>query len=157
MAAYDSSTARTHANFGTVYLEGSHAKVRVNPKIYSLAVVQSAAFSLLDKGYFFIGGDSETGFLVEIWPRKGSNQEDLLETGKAFNDELLNYAVYALQSESNKPLREAILRAAFFAVQQPSVAAKPGNGPNELENVSADDFDPMEIARPWTPDKAPKC
>lgn len=146
-------------SFGAVSFDGEYAKVKVNPKIYSLAVVQSAAFSLLDKAYFFIDGDSKDGFVVEIWPKKASGEKNLLEVGKFFNDELLNYAVFTMQSEANKPLRETILRAAFFSANQPTLQTTPSKVASEdtsCECKDGEDFDPMEIARPWTPDKAPK-
>ncbi|MBU0666569.1 MAG: hypothetical protein ABIC91_01485 [Nanoarchaeota archaeon] len=87
------------------------AIVSLNPKIYPLSVIFSAAYWLLDKAHVIIDGDPETEILVEMRPR--DKDVDLKELGNKFNDELINYAVYTVQSTRNKRLREMIVENAL--------------------------------------------
>jgi His-Xaa-Ser system protein HxsD len=87
------------------------AIISINPKLYPLSVIYSAAYWLLDKAHVIIDGDPETEILVEIRPRV--KNVDLKELGYKFNDELINYAVYTVQATRNKKLREMIVENAL--------------------------------------------
>lgn len=84
------------------------ALMEIDPKIYPLSVVHSAAYILIDKAFIVLGGDPKEKLLVEI--RRKDASQDLRALVIAFNEELLNYAAYSIQFEKNKELREAILR-----------------------------------------------
>jgi His-Xaa-Ser system protein HxsD len=89
------------------------AIISINPKLYPLSVIYSAAYWLLDRVHVIIDGDTETEILVEIRPKNKSKQVDLKEIGYEFNDELINYSVYTVQSMRNKNLREMIMQNAL--------------------------------------------
>ncbi len=125
--------------------------MRVNPKVYPAGVVLAAAYSLLDKGYFWVGGNPENELVVEVQSKRGNSRGALEGICTDFSEELLNCAVYAIQSANNKPIREAILRAALFA-NAPEKAAAAG----EEKGKKSYKFDPDGIAKPWTPGKKPK-
>ena len=55
------------------------AIISINPKLYPLSVIYSAAYWLLDKAHVIIDGDPETEILVEIRPRV--KNVDLKELG----------------------------------------------------------------------------
>lgn len=117
--------------------------VSVNPKIYSLEVVYSAAYALLEKAYIIIGGDPNEEILVEIRPKE--NNMDLEKIGREFNNELINYAVYIMQSERNKAEKEMLMRRALQTNMQSlpkreDISEIIGNPPVE---------DPKNIAKPW--------
>ncbi len=85
--------------------------ISVNPKLYPLSVIYSAAYSLLDKVHVLIDGDPATEILVEL--RAKEKSLDLKELGYAFNDELVNYSVYNVQALRNQRIREAIVENAI--------------------------------------------
>jgi His-Xaa-Ser system protein HxsD len=107
------------------------ALVSINPKIYSLDVVYSAAYVLLDKAHIILDGDPEEEIIAEIIP-KGENT--LKELAENFNEELLNYSVYKTQTEKNKGIRQAIMQRALLT-----------GGFDEEEETE----DPEGIAVPW--------
>ncbi|MBU0471413.1 MAG: His-Xaa-Ser system protein HxsD [Nanoarchaeota archaeon] len=88
------------------------AIISVNPKLYPLSVIYSAAYWLLDRVHVIIDGDPDTEILVEIRPKK-ELKVDLKEIGYEFNDELINYSVYTVQATRNKKLREMIVENAL--------------------------------------------
>lgn len=123
-------------------IHADHVTVSVNPKIYSLDVVYSASYVLMDKAYIVINGDPEEEIVVEIRPKKGEVSEKL---GRDFNNELINYAVYRSQAEVNKGVKEAIVARALMtnAGEIPEVKAEA-----KIEEQSYID-DPEGIAIPW--------
>ena len=82
--------------------------VSINPEIYSLDVVYSAAYILMDRAYVILDGDPKEEIMVELKAKDGNENLEVL--ARDFGNELLNYAVYKSQSEKNKRLREIILQ-----------------------------------------------
>jgi His-Xaa-Ser system protein HxsD len=95
-----------------IEIHKNFAIISVNPKMYPLSVIYSAAYWLLDRVHVLIDGDPETEVLVEIRPKK-EQKVDLKEIGYEFNDELINYSVYTVQATRNKKLREMIVENAL--------------------------------------------
>lgn len=112
-----------------------YALISINPKIYPLDVVYSAAYVLLDKAYIVIDGDPQEEIIVEI--RAKEKKDSLEEIGHELNNELINYAVYKTQSEKNKEIRQAIIQRALLT--------------NKFESSESVDYidDPEGIAIPW--------
>jgi len=110
-------------------------EVKVNPKIYPLDVIYSAAYSMLDKAYVLLSGDAETEVIVSIKPKDNTSTN----LADEFTSELLNWAVYKTQSEKNADIRKAIIQRALLT-----------NGFNE-EEKDDDNYldDPEGIAIPW--------
>jgi len=119
---------------GNIKIGEGFALFSVNPKIYSLDIIYSASYILLDKAYILLDGDPGTEIKVEIRAKKG---QDLKELVYEFNNQLLNYAVYKVQSERNKGLREAILNRVLFT-----------NDPEFLKTIRKEIGDPEEIMKP---------
>jgi len=88
-----------------------HILISINPKIYSLDVIYSAAYALLDKVYIVLDGDPEEEIIAEI---RSKGSQDLKKIGDDFNNELINYSVYKKQSEKNALLRQTILQRALL-------------------------------------------
>lgn len=106
----------------------------INPRIFSLDVIYSAAYVFIDKAYVMISGDPEKEIIVEIRPKTAGDPELL---GREFNNELLNYSVYKQQVEKNSKIRETIIQRALIT-----------NTKAETE----EDYefeDPEGIAVPW--------
>ena len=119
-----------------VNTERNYVLVSVNPKVYPLEVVYSAAYTFIDRAYVILDGDVSSEILVELRPKSGQPLELL---GREFNNELLNYAASAVQSLRNQEVRDAIVRRAFLT----------NSGSSDQQQ--ADDFvsDPEGIAQPW--------
>ncbi len=83
----------------------------VNPKVYSLDVVYSAAYVFLDKAYVLLDGDPKKKIIVRLKPKKEADLENL---GLEFMNELVNYSDYSKRAEKTKALRELILKRALL-------------------------------------------
>lgn len=159
--------------------------ISINPKIYPLEVIYSAAYVFLDRAYLLIDGNPEEEIFVQMKPK---GNEDMEKLGLEFNNELVNYSVYVVQATRNQPLRKAIIERALLTNTDeycPECGAKlvidPETGEKycpicegeedteggvrepaeeeKWEDVEEDlDFveDPLGIAKPWEPPKEEK-
>jgi len=100
------------------------ATFSLNPEIYPLELVYSAAYIMIDKAFIILDGDPKKKILVEI--RKKEEKQNIKDLIREFNEELLNYATYKVQSEKNKNIREMLLQRVlltndpnYFLSQQP--------------------------------------
>jgi len=114
--------------------ESNSVLVSLNPKIYPLEIVYSAAYAFIDRAYVILDGDVSEEILVELRPKASLDPETL---GREFNNELVNYAASAVQSLRSQEVRDAIVRRAFLT--------------NEGASAPSDDFrnDPKGIANLW--------
>jgi His-Xaa-Ser system protein HxsD len=87
---------------------GGYAFFYINPRIYSIDVVYAAAYAMIDRAFVILDGDPKNKIKIEI--RKKVRHHDLNELVISFNEELLNYATYKVQSEKNKGIREMLLQ-----------------------------------------------
>jgi len=81
--------------------------ISVNPKIYPVDVILSSAYMFTEDYYIFLDGDVNEEIIVEMRPK--NKTENLEQIGKEFNNELINYASYAIQSIKNTNIRGAII------------------------------------------------
>lgn len=126
--------------------KNNYVLISVNPRIYPLEVVYFASYSLMDRAFIILGGDPEKEILVEIKPKKEKELETL---GREFNNELINYAVYVIQSQRNRQEKEMIMKRAL----QTSMESKEVCSECEedlIGNPPVDD--PENIAKPWKED-----
>lgn len=135
--------------------------VFINPKIYPLEVIYSAAYAMMDRTYAIIDGDPQKEIFVELKPK--DNKINLEALGRDFNNELLNYAVYMIQTARNQTVRDTIIQRAFLT----NVASSPAETsaenleslPETAETKPEETFtgkesyidDPFGIAKPWQP------
>ncbi|MBW2991652.1 hypothetical protein KY345_00360 [Candidatus Woesearchaeota archaeon] len=122
--------------------KGEYALFSVNPKIYPLDLVYSASYIMIDKAFIILDGDPKEKILVEI--RKKKPEQDLKTLVREFNEELLNYAVYKVQSEKNKHIREMILQRVLLT-NHPDYIASIAPQKNEDEAIE----DPENIMKKW--------
>lgn len=120
--------------------------IKVNPKIYSLDTVQSAAYVLMDRAFAIIDGDPDKELLVELKPR--NDKENLEALGRDFNNELINYAVYKVQSKRTLPLREKIIQRALLTNLKPDSFKEKKESPiitsDQSECEQKSDYDSFE-------------
>lgn len=120
--------------------------VSINPKIYPLDVIYSAAYVFLDKAYVLLDGNPKEKVTVELKPKE---KHDLEKLGREFNNELLNYAQYKKQAKLNAPIRQILLQRALIT-NDPSLVEKEDD--LDLDDLDDDlDYleDPEGIAIPW--------
>ncbi|MDP6670892.1 MAG: hypothetical protein QGI60_03685 [archaeon] len=101
------------SNTGNIEINGKEnfALVSVNAKIYSLAVVFSAAYVMLEKAFVVIDGDPKEQIVVSLEPKNG---RDVKELAQEFNEQLVNFAVNIEQSQATKAVREEFIKQAFI-------------------------------------------
>ena len=106
----------------------------VNPELYPLDVIYSAAYVFLDRAYILLDGDAKKEVLVQLKPKQ---ECDLDKLGGEFSNELLNYAFYKTQSKKNEKIRNMIIERALLT--------------NEQDSLIEGDYveDPEGIAVPW--------
>lgn len=113
--------------------------ITINPRIYPLDVVYSAAYVFLDRAYIVIDGDPKKEVVVELrLKEQDNNPYNLEKMGNDFNNELLSYAFYKKQAEKNAPVRQAIMQRALLTSELSE----------GIENTDSID-DPEGIAVPW--------
>jgi len=110
-----------------------HVLVSINPKIHQIDTIYAAAYVLIDKAYIVLDGDPKTEIIAEIRPKQKQNPEEL---GNEFNEQLINYSVYKVQSEKNSDIRNILLQRSLLT--------------NDFIGEDNDKIeDPDEIAVPW--------
>lgn len=115
--------------------------VSINPKIYPLNVIYSAAYMFIDRAYVMIDGDPESKVIVELRPKK--SLEDLNKLGGDFNNELLHYAVYETQSKESSMIRAVLMKRVLLT--------------NTGDQTEEDWFEnPEGITIPWEEDQGDK-
>lgn len=115
--------------------------IKVNPKIFPLEVVYSAAYMFLDRAFVIIDGDPQTEILVQL---KAKDKTNLAEMALEFHNELVNYAVYVVQAARTSEIRTAIIQSALGVSEQSQEC--------DCEPEPIDD--PLGISKPWTPESA---
>jgi len=120
--------------------------ISINPKIYPLEVIYSAAYMFLDKAYIIIDGNPETEIIVTMKAKKGMNKSELEKIGLNFHNELINYSVYVVQAARNNDIRKAIVERALGT----NLEVKETSDDEDIDFIE----DPEGIAEQWTPEKA---
>lgn len=116
-------------------------RISVNPKIYPLDVVMSSGYIFTEKNYVFLDGDPNEELIVELIPKEKS---ELSKLGMEFNNELVNYATYAVQEIKNHDLRKSILDRVLMTNCPASMPYEEGSSQHENFN----DF-PDSRLEPW--------
>ncbi len=117
--------------------------VSVNPKIYPLDVVLSSSYMFTDKNYVLVDGDPEEELIVELRPK--DKNADIEKLGRDFNNELINYANYAVRAIQNQGMREAIIHRVLMT----NSAGRPDYR-QPVEEYPAADEELLEVdAKPW--------
>ncbi|MBW2972339.1 His-Xaa-Ser system protein HxsD [Candidatus Woesearchaeota archaeon] len=113
---------------GTIKVYDDCGTLNINPHIYPLDVIYSAAYIMIDKAYIVLDGNPNTEIIVEI--RKKNENQDVKNLIEEFNDELLNYLVHKSQGSQNARVKEILLQRALLtnsseqAVKEDNVVLK---------------------------------
>jgi His-Xaa-Ser system protein HxsD len=121
--------------------------INVNPKIFPLEVIYSAAYVLLNKAHAIIDGDPEKKISIKLKAKKSGNLADLAQE---FNDELVNYSMYVVQASGTSGIRQAIINRALGVLEEDEEEYD-----EENEEAGFDPSeDPLGISKPWSPEMA---
>ncbi len=91
--------------------DGNYAIVFVNPEVYSLPTIYSAAYVFLDRAYIVLDKEKER-VVVYLKPKEKENPEKL---GMEFHNELLNYANYSSRVKENNEITKMIVQRALLS------------------------------------------
>ncbi len=131
--------------------KGNFVLVSINPKIYPLEIIYSAAYTFIDRAYVIIDGDPSEELFVEL---KLKEKGDLETLGREFNNELVNYAVYAVQSVRTQNVRDALVEKVFSSNTEDATTtqATETDVEDEDDEFKGMDYenDPAGITKPWT-------
>ncbi len=120
--------------------------ITINSKIYPLEIVYSAAYVFIDRAYVIIDGDPEDKLIVELKLKEKGNLDEL---GREFNNELVSYAVYVIQSARTQGVRDALVEKVFSTNTEKSA---PETEDDEFEGMDYEE-DPLGITKPWGSEK----
>ena len=126
-----------------VEIDQDQATVKINPKVYPIEAVYSAAYVFMDRAYIMLDGDPDTEILVRI---KLKSEGSLKDIGDEFNNELLSFAEYLSRARETKKLREMFLQRAIIT-NDPGMSEPSGENQSEQSDVVLED--PEGIAIPW--------
>lgn len=131
----------------------NECEIQLNPKIYPLDVVYSAAYVFLDKAFISFDGDPEKEVTVNIRPRKDQDPEKIADQ---FKNELINYLEYRVNFQRNKEVRDMIVQKALLANDPGLNNCQAENFVDDSDSFPFDenedqDFldDELGIAVPW--------
>ncbi len=151
-------------------IEDGFSTITLNPKLFSLDVAYSAAYTLLDKAFVTFDGDPETEILVKLsFKDETKNTADnLKEISKEFHNNLVNENANRLGSNRKEYLRALLLKKSFTEINlealdeslQDSTVSDGEKEESKDEIFTDDDFDddldddfefddPEGIAVPW--------
>jgi len=125
--------------------------IYINPNIFPLEVVYSAAYVLMNDAYVILDGDPKKKILVQLKPK--TPKKNLEKLALEFNNELINYAVYAVQAAKTQEIRKAIVERALMTNTLPEDEYSEDMKISKEEKVEFIE-DPLGIAKPWTPEMA---
>ena len=134
-----------------VHKKDNFVIVYVNPKLYPLEVIYSAAYVFINDVYIVIDGNPDEEILIRLRPKSNKNLEEL---GREFNEQLLNYMAYIQRSMKNQSIREILIKRALDTNNQSPTS----QSPKELyldtkrieQSIQKTYIDsPESISRPW--------
>lgn len=112
--------------------------IKLNPKIYSLDIIHSAAYTFLDKAYLFIDGNPATELSIYMLAKgKFSSESERdkrqKELENEFLNELINYADYSNRARATKEIREILLKRIILTNDPLSVQKQSEKQDEELD------------------------
>ena len=97
-------------------MEDGTKSLDIDTKIYPLDVIYSVAYIFLDKYYVLLEGDPKEKIQVKLTAK--DNKAEISKAIGEFKNNLITHSLYKKQSEKNSAIRQLILQAALFPVEQ---------------------------------------
>lgn len=99
-------------NFLKKIIEGNKFELLIDKDIFNKDIVLKAAYSFLERGYFFFKLDSNKNIIL-VFTKRDENYEKVENIIGDFSDELLNVYLRIKLENDNKTIRESIVWAAI--------------------------------------------
>jgi len=113
--------------------------INVNSRIHSLDSIIAASYIFIDKAYVILDGEPGEEIIVKLNAK--DKNADLTDLGRSFNNELINYSFYAVQTQKTLPVRAAMIQRAFLTHDEKKS--------EKSEKSKSYIDDPYGIAIPW--------
>ena len=86
-------------------------QILINPRLYSLEIINSAAYSFLDMAYMVFDGDPKKMINIDLYPKTFQNLKIL---GLKFQEQLINYKNYFGNLKKKGDINKKIIERALF-------------------------------------------
>jgi len=117
--------------------------ILIDPTIYSLEAIYSAAYIFIDKAYLFLEKGPKNQVAVSIKGKEKLTLKELKDLSGEFHNELLNCALRDKISKNNQKIREYVVARALMS------AAEEENKPLMKTKKEVWQKDTLGIAIPW--------
>jgi len=121
---------------------GVYVRVNVDPKVFSETAVLKTAYWFTDQYYLFVANNRDTGLLdLELRLKQGESLEQLKAACGEFWNKLLDQEVRQRVLTETSPIREQLLKKAFFEARAPvppGTVSDESRLPRQGENYSDD-------------------
>jgi His-Xaa-Ser system protein HxsD len=94
-------------------IEGEQFELLIDTNIFPKDIILKAAYTFLDKGYFFFRFDADNNIVLEFQTKKDVKIEAKSLIGE-FSDELLAVYLRDKLEKDNKVIREVIVQKALL-------------------------------------------
>jgi len=116
--------------------------ILIDPSLYSLEAIYSAAYVFIDKAYLFLEKGFKNQIAVSIKGKEKLTLKELKDLSGEFHNELLNCALRDKISKNNQKIREYIIGRALMS-------AEGENMPPIKKEREVWKKDTLGIAIPW--------
>ena len=132
--------------------ENGFSAISINPKVYSLNNIYSAAYVFLDKAYVIIDEGSEGKIIVCLKPKEN---QDLEKLSMDFYNELLSHVNYSKNVKENNDIIKMIVQRALISAD---ISLSQEMEDKEIEEIikeleKEEDEDIKEINKEFNDDK----
>ncbi|MFP4118373.1 MAG: hypothetical protein ACLFTR_05630 [Candidatus Woesearchaeota archaeon] len=112
-------------------IEGDLVKLVLNPDLYNLESVYSAAHQMMKTSYIYLDGDPEIEVVVYLSYKDDTmnTKEKLGELAKTFLNHLVDQAFHAVDSDKEKISKALLLKKSFEDVHIESYDDEPNSDP----------------------------
>ena len=127
---------------------GVYAWVCVDPFVFPQVAVLKTAYWFTDRFYLYLSRTADGRLRIELRQKTAGDTEELVSACREFCNSLLDQTVRQQVLHETATVREALIRKAFFDVQNPeaAVAAQANEAHVPQKHQSYQD-DPLGIAR----------
>lgn len=115
--------------------------VSLNPKLYDVEAIYSAAYQIIDDAFVYFEGDPDEEVIVHISHKdmtKNKIDSALQMLAKSFLNNLVNYTFYKINSKKKELLRALLLKKSFDIINLDDSEAV--CKPSTVGEVSEDNF-----------------
>ncbi|MFP4111862.1 MAG: hypothetical protein ACLFPQ_05715 [Candidatus Woesearchaeota archaeon] len=124
-------------------IKDDFAVIELNPRLYDLEAIYSAAYQTMEDSYIYFEGDPEIEITVNIsYKDKSKNDKEALSLlAKNFMNQLVNYTYYKINSKKKEILRALLLKKSFDNINLYDTEADSSKNIQKETDISEEDED----------------